>query len=148
MSDKSHNITCKKLQESCSSNSSWFGCKSMHKRTRVVWLLGPVDTMNKESSYAGKNHRHNQKHVWIQGSLHWNQGNDYILNKWCQMEKQSSKPASRSSIWISINVMFTPATAKGYSHADLTPSRFRSRSWKDFCSEVILSSSQKLTTAI
>lgn len=29
--------------------------------------------------------------------------------------------------------MFTPATANGYSHMDLSPSRFQRRFWKDFC---------------
>lgn len=48
---------------------------------------------------------------------------------------RASKPASRSSIWISMNVMFTPATANGYSHKDRSPSCFRRRSWNDFCNE-------------
>ena len=54
--------------------------------------------------------------------------------------RRTSKPASRSSIWISMNVMLTPATANGYSHTDRSPSCFRKRSWKDFYKMQSLSS--------
>ena len=42
-------------------------------------------------------------------------------------------PASRPSIWISMKVILTPATANGYSHTERSPTCFRRRSWKDFC---------------
>lgn len=41
---------------------------------------------------------------------------------------------SRSSIFMSINVIFKPATANGYSHAASLAPCFLIKLWKDICS--------------
>ena len=66
-------------------------------------------------------------------------GKVYIqVNLSTNQEAQKSlknKPAWRSSIWMSINVIFTPATANGYSHNALSPFCLQRSSSKDFCTE-------------
>lgn len=62
-------------------------------------------------------------------------GCNILRNKMNINDQEKYQPASRSSIWISMNVILTPATANGYSHTDLSPSCFRRRSWKDFYNE-------------
>ena len=56
-------------------------------------------------------------------------GKVYIeVNLSTNQEAQKSlknKPAWRSSIWMSINVIFTPATANGYSHNALPPFSYK-----------------------
>lgn len=44
-------------------------------------------------------------------------------------------PALRSSICMIMYVIFTPATANGYSHADRLPPCLFNRRWKDVCSK-------------
>ena len=57
------------------------------------------------------------------------QGEGYIeVNTSTNQEAQKglmNKPAWRSSIWMSINVIFTPATANGYSHNALSPFAYK-----------------------
>jgi hypothetical protein len=52
-------------------------------------------------------------------------------------ELLNDKPAWRSSIWMSMNVIFTPATANGYSQIARSPFCLRRSSWKDFCKEKV-----------
>lgn len=43
----------------------------------------------------------------------------------------------RSNIWINMNEILIPATAKGYSQSDLCPCTLFRSIWKDFCTNIL-----------